>query len=159
MSFVKLGIATYAQVDSRGRPTSPHWALIAHPTTFMADNVQVYQIGLGQPGVWVEKHKICGIRNAPSLIGVVDLGIARISPGELHSFATRFSATKSGDDPSGNIVWSCSNWVIRVLHYLNSSGCISLPVATAQIYAIVQHRVQALRSMGGDPGSLNTVLF
>ncbi|KAF8910588.1 hypothetical protein CPB84DRAFT_1230485 [Gymnopilus junonius] len=128
MSTLKLGIAFYAQQDRRGRPRSPHWALVAHRTNYAAPDVQVFQARFRADTQWVLAHRTVPLlSNASSLMGVIHIADVNISPGVLDSFVRSFPASKNDDDPSGNIVWDCSNWVIRVLHYLTNQNVLSLP--------------------------------
>ncbi|KDR76107.1 hypothetical protein GALMADRAFT_139852 [Galerina marginata CBS 339.88] len=150
MSSVKLGIAFYAQQDSRGRPVSPHWALVAHPTNYAAHDVQVFQI-VQNGGSWAPMHHICPLARAPTLLGVVHVADINMSPTALDAFVRPFPATKNNDDPSGNIVWSCSNWVIRVLHHLAGHNVLRLPWRVNLFYDRVQPRIAVLKSTPKDP--------
>ena len=58
-------------------------------------------------------------------------------------------ATKNRDDPSGNIVWGCAGWVIRVMDRLVKAGYIRLPKGAGidQVYDIAGRRVQVLKTV------------
>ncbi|CAA7269559.1 unnamed protein product [Cyclocybe aegerita] len=107
MSY-KIGIAFYAQKDYRGRPSSPHWTLVVHRSSYNAPDVLAFQVRQNGPQ-WFLAHKVEGVSltAAPTCIGVLhvaDVPLASgTSPATIAEFAQTFSSMKEGDDPSGNI--------------------------------------------------------
>lgn len=113
-----IGIALYKQVDSRQRPTSPHWAIVAHETNYLANDVRVFQIGKDNFGRWEVRPKTCSVAEASNLIGIIHVVYVPYSIREMEGFAAGFTATRDEKDYSGLIVWSCEAWVIRFLAVL-----------------------------------------
>lgn len=142
MSSIRVGIASYAQPDAYGVNHPPHWALVAHPTHFDANDVKVFQITRDDEDNWVETPKTCSLRKASNCVGVVDLGVAHMSLKEFEDLATRFEADEANlGNPSKREPWGCSNWVIRILYYLDHTGSFCLGCIATQVYNVVSERM------------------
>jgi hypothetical protein len=158
---VLIGIALYSQTDDRGRPTSPHWAIVGHQTSYFDEGARIYQICLGSHRTWVLKPKTCRITDARALLGVIHVGEWQGATVEdLDRYAVQYPATKNGNDPSGLIGWGCAAWVIRFIWGLVSHRRISMHCHVTQIYDIVMERkrdIDQLRSR--QPGTAPLVPF
>ena len=73
---LKVGIAFYIQ-EGNNRAGPPHWALVAHPISYSAPDVMVFQIRQVLPSSWSLAHTVCSLSNTSALLGV--LHVAEIS--------------------------------------------------------------------------------
>ncbi|KIM39905.1 hypothetical protein M413DRAFT_11968 [Hebeloma cylindrosporum] len=151
---LKVGIAFYIQ-EGNSRAGPPHWALVAHPFSYSAPDVMVFQIrqAAASPSSagWSLAHTVCSLSNTPALLGVLHVADISMTSAALNQFVAQFPATKNGDDPSGMPFWSCENWVIRVLHHLSRTTVsnipvLRLPMQTNLIHGHASRRARTLRT-------------
>ena len=156
---LKVGIAFYIQ-EGNDRAGPPHWALVAHPINYSAPDVMVFQIRQGLASSWSLAHTVCCLSNTSALLGVLHVAEISMTSPALNQFVAQFPATKNGDDPSGIPVWSCENWVIRVLHHLSQMTIpvLRLPVQTNLIYGHASRRARTLRTAPKGPQDRFAVL-
>jgi len=101
---LKVGIAFYIG--------PPHQALVAHPISYSAPDVMVFQIHQVLTSSWSLAHTVCSLINALTLLGVLHVAEISMTSAALNQFVAQFPAITNGDDPSGIPVWFCENWVI-----------------------------------------------
>jgi len=155
---LKVGIAFYIQ-EGNDRAGSPHWALVAHPVSYSAPNVMVFQIRWqAAASSWSLAHTVCPLSNTTSLLGVLHVAEISMSPAALNQFVAQFPATKNGDDPSGIALWSYENWVIKVLHHLAEIPVLRLPMQTNLIYGHASRKARTLRTAPKNPQDRFAVL-
>ena len=156
---LKVGVAFYIQ-EGNSRAGPPHWALVAHPISYSAPDVMVFQIRQTLASSWSLAHTVCSLSNTPALLGVLHIAEISMTSAVLNQFVAQFPATKNGDDPSGIPLWSCENWVIRVLHYLSQTTIpvLRLPVQTNLIYGHASRRARTLRTAPKNPQDCFAVL-
>lgn len=156
---LKIGIAFYIQ-EGNNRAGPPHWALVAHPISYSAPDVMVFQIRQVLASSWSLAHTVCSLSNTSSLLGVLHVAEISMTSAVLNQFVAQFPATKNGDDPSGLPVWSCENWVIRLLHHLSQTTIpvLRLPVQTNLIYGHASRRARTLRTAPKNPQDRFAVL-
>jgi len=156
---LKIGIAFYIQ-EGNNRAGPPHWALVAHPISYFAPDVMVFQIRQAMGSSWSLAHTVCPLSNTPTLLGVLHIAEISMTSATLNQFVAQFPATKSGDDPSGIPFWSCGNWVIKVLHHLSQANVpvLRLPVQTNLLHDHVSRRARTLRTAPKNPQDRFAVL-
>lgn len=106
-----------------------HWALVVTPHNTPLTIVPTFQITNQDPtqprsvGEWRTWHKeSSNLLDSSSFVGCVRLPDCKLSPREIMSWITE-QEPQQGDTqlPAGQ-VWSCSQWVIRVLQNLINTG-------------------------------------
>lgn len=149
-----LGIAIYDQWDNRGRPISPHWALVAcvSRSSFAANDVSVYQICKTNAGNFVLSHAKCSLLNSKTFVGVLYIGTIELSLKDFDSWIHGFPATRGNDDHSGLMFWSCEAWVIRVLWGATQNKWLSFPFPIHEVYDRAKVRISVLRTAGHQNG-------
>lgn len=120
-----LYIALYKRTEYSA---SYHWGLVpSDSTTAPDDSAMVYQIE-DSTGEWNLGHRQVQLAKEPQFLGCVKLPPIDATVNDMSMFLAQYGPEQGQSITAGNVAWSCSRWVIRILQDLFDAELLALDV-------------------------------